>query len=174
MGYSFVFSLSIKPHAFKTMVLYGFGFITGQSSWATFVLISLLPSFLSFFFKKCLIGALQYCVGFCHTSIWISHKYRVPSLSKLPPKPPSHFPPHPTPLGCHRAPDWSSLHHAANFHVLYILQMVIYTFPCYSSNSSHHFLPPLCPQVCSQCLCFHCCPTNRLISTIFLEPLYMH
>ena len=162
MAYGFVFSSSRKPHAFKTMVLYGFEFITGQSSGATFVLISRLPSFLFFF--KCLIGALQYCVGFCHTSTRISRRY----MNAVPREPPSHFPPHPTPLWC------SSLHHTANFYQLYILQMVIYTFPCYSSNSSHHFLPQLCPQVCSQCLCFHCCPTNRLISTIFLESIYMH
>ena len=32
------------------------------------------------------ITALQYCVGFCHTSTCISHKYtHVPSLSNLPP-----------------------------------------------------------------------------------------
>ena len=30
--------------------------------------------------------ALQYCVGFCHTSTWISHSYTyVPSLLKFPP-----------------------------------------------------------------------------------------
>ena len=39
------------------------------------------------------ITALQYCVGFCHTSAWLSHKYTyVPSLLNLPPA--SHpFPP---------------------------------------------------------------------------------
>ena len=36
----------------------------------------------------------------------------------LPLEPDSHLPPHPTPLGCHRAPDLSSLHHTANFHWL--------------------------------------------------------
>ena len=44
--------------------------------------------------------ALQYSFGFCHTSLWISHKYPyVPFL--LNPFPP---PPHPTPLGYQRAP----------------------------------------------------------------------
>ena len=37
------------------------------------------------------ITALQYCVGFCHTSTWINHRYTcVPSLLNLPPSTPSH------------------------------------------------------------------------------------
>ena len=46
--------------------------------------------------------ALQYCVGFCHTSTWISRQYTyVPSLLNLPPTShPCHL------LGCHRAPVW--------------------------------------------------------------------
>ena len=43
------------------------------------------------------ITALQFCVGFCHTSVWISHRYTyVPFLLNL----------LPTPLGYHRAPAW--------------------------------------------------------------------
>ena len=39
-----------------------------------------------FFFFNQRIVALQYCVGFCHTATWISHRYTyVPSLSDLPP-----------------------------------------------------------------------------------------
>ena len=49
--------------------------------------------------------ALQYCIGFCHTSTWKSLVYVRP----LPLESPSHLPPHPTPLGCHRAPGLSSL-----------------------------------------------------------------
>ena len=49
----------------------------------------------------CRITALQYCVGFCHTSTWISHRYIYAlSLLNLPP----------TPLGCHRAPDLHIVH----------------------------------------------------------------
>ena len=33
--------------------------------------------------------------------------------------------------------------------------------PCYSLNSSHSLLPPLCPQVSSLCLRLHCCPAKR-------------
>ena len=45
--------------------------------------------------------ALQYCVGFCHTATWISHRYTyVPSLLNLPPTS------HPSRLlqRCYRAP----------------------------------------------------------------------
>ena len=41
-------------------------------------------------------------------------------------KPPSHLPPHPTPLGCHRALALGSWHHTANFRRLSILHMVVY------------------------------------------------
>lgn len=35
-------------------------------------------------FFNCRITALQYCVGFCHTTVWIRHKYTYdPSLSLL-------------------------------------------------------------------------------------------
>ena len=45
-------------------------------------------------------------------------------LCPLPLEPPSHLPPHPTPLGCHRALDLSSLHHTTNSHWLSIVHMV--------------------------------------------------
>ena len=52
--------------------------------------------------------ALQYCVGFCRTSTWISHRYTyVPSLLNLLPTPS-----HPSRLS------QSSLHHTANSHWL--------------------------------------------------------
>ena len=41
-------------------------------------------------------------------------------------EPPSHLPSHPTPLGCHRALDLSSLHYTANSHWPSILYMVMY------------------------------------------------
>ena len=45
----------------------------------------------------------------------------------IPLEPPSHLPPHPTPLGCHRALGLSSLHHTANSHRLSILNVAMYT-----------------------------------------------
>ena len=46
-----------------------------------------------------------------------------------------------------------------------ILHMVMYMFQCYSLNSSHPFLPPLCPQVC---LCQHlCCYPTKSSSVSF-------
>ena len=52
-------------------------------------------------------------------------------------EPPSHLPLHPTPRGCHRTPDLSSLCHTANFHWLSTLHTVMHMFPCYSLNSAH-------------------------------------
>ena len=46
-------------------------------------------------------------------------------------------------------------------------------FPCYALNLSHPFLPLLCPQVSSLCLCLYFCPANRFISTSFLDSIYM-
>ena len=63
--------------------------------------------------------ALQYCIGFCHTSTWKSLVYVRP----LPLESPSHLPPHPTPLGCHRAPGLSSLF---RFFFLLLQTMLLY------------------------------------------------
>ena len=84
-------------------------------------------------------------------------------------EPSSHLLPHPTPLGCHRAPALGSLHHTANSHWRSILHMVTCMFLCCSLNSSHPLLPSLCPQVCSLCLRLHCCPADKFTSTILLE-----
>ena len=45
-------------------------------------------------------------------------------------------------------------------------------FPCYFINYSHPLLPPLC-QVCSLCLCLHCCSASRFICTIFLDSMLL-
>ena len=98
-------------------------------------------SFFKFIFNWKII-ALQYSVGFCHTSIRISHRYtHVPSLVNLP------LTSHPSRLS--QSTSLSFLHHTANFFWLSISHMVIYKFPCYSVSSSHPLLPPLCPQVCA-------------------------
>ena len=61
-----------------------------------------------------------------------------PSWTSLP------LSPYPTPLGCHRAPNLSSLHHSANFHWQSILHMVMHTFPCYSTIFSLIFFLFFC------------------------------
>ena len=79
---------------------------------------------------------------FCHTSTWIGHRYTyVPSSWT-----PRLLPPHPTPLGCHRSPAWGSLRLTSNSHQLSVLHTVTHMFHCYSLNSSHPLLPPLCPK----------------------------
>ena len=72
--------------------------------------------------------AFQYCVGFCHTSAWISHGYM---------SPPSWNPPSvPMPLGCQRPPGLSSLCHPANSHWWPVLRVAVYAFQCYCFNLS--------------------------------------
>ena len=86
------------------------------------------------------------------------------------------FPPPPTPSHSSRLSQstrLSFLHQRANSHLLSILHMVRCMFPCCSLHSSHPLLPPLCPEVCSLCLCLHCCPAKRFISIIFLDSIYM-
>ena len=56
----------------------------------------------------------------------------------LPLEPPSHLPPHPTPLGCHRALDLGSLHHTGNSHWQSILHMV----NVYVSMLPSQIIPP--------------------------------
>ena len=68
-------------------------------------------------------------------------------MSPLPLEPPSHLPPHPLSLGCHRTSDLSSEHHTANSQWLSISHLVMYMLQWYSLNSSHLLLS-LCPQVC--------------------------
>ena len=76
---------------------------------------------------------MQYCGGFCHTLTWISHRCTCVPHSKIP----SHFPPHPIPLGCPSVWTLSHLFHAWNLDRSSILPMVIYMFQCYSLKSSH-------------------------------------
>ena len=113
--------------------------------------------------------ALQCCIGFCHTSTWISHKYTyVPSLLILWSSFPLPTPSHPSRL--YRAPDLSSLWYTVNFHWLSVLHVVMYIFLCYYLNSSHPLLPPLCTQVCSLCPHLHLSLFSHSVVSHSLRP----
>ena len=105
------------------------------------------------------IFALQYCVGFCH--------YQHESARGIHTPPPSwtssHLPPPPPPTSYSKFP-------LANY----------FTYcNVYASILLSQFVPaspsPTGPtKVCSLCLCSHCCPANRFISTIFLDSIHRH
>ena len=63
--------------------------------------------------------------------------------------------------------------HALNLDWSSISQMVIYRFQCYSLKSSHPRLLPLSPKVWSLHLCLLCCPACRIVSTVFLNFIYI-
>ena len=96
------------------------------------------------------------------TGILVSHHH---------PETPSHFPPHPIPLGCLRAPALGALLHASNLHWSSILHMVMYMSQCCSLKSSHPRLLPLSPKACSLHLCLLCCPACSIIGAVFLNSI---
>ena len=125
-----------------------------------FLLVGLLCLFfvLHLFIYLCWsIIALQCCVGFCHTTSWISYIYMY--IYPLPLEPPS------TPLDHHRAPSWVPRA------TLAILHMVVCIRQCYSLNSSH---PPPCLHVHFLHLCLCSCPVNRLIGSIYFHLRKIH
>ena len=129
------------------------------------MLANQVMSYQVFFFSSisyCKIFALQYCVPFCHTSTWISHRYI--NASSLPSA---------TALGCQST--WlSSLCHTANSHWLSISCILMYMLPYHSLLSPHPVLPTLCPQVSSLCLRFQCCLASRFIGTIFPDSIHVN
>ena len=76
---------------------------------------------------------------------------------------PSHFPPHPTPLGSHRAPDLSSLCYTADFHWLsnfthgnvYVSMLLSQFVPPSSSPSASTSLFSMSASVLLPCRQFH-------------------
>ena len=126
-------------------------------------------NFLSIYFNWRLI-TLQYCAGFCHAFKWISHGCTCVPHSD----PPSHLPLHPIPQGHPSAPALSTLSHASDLDWRSISHMIIYMFQCYSLKSSHPFLLPQSPKVCSLHLCLFCYLAYRVIVIIFLNSIYMH
>ena len=73
-------------------------------------------------------------------------------ICPLLPESPSHLLHYPSPLILSQSSGLSSHCHTANSHLLSIIHMIMYIFPCYSLSSSQSLLPPLCSQVCSLCL----------------------
>ena len=87
-------------------------------------------------------------------------------------EPPSHLSPHPTALGCHRAPDW------ARCIIQHVLAGYLFTYGnVYVSVLCSQFIPPslspLCPQLSSLYLHLSCYPSDEFSSTIFLSSIYM-
>ena len=80
--------------------------------------------------------------------------------------------PHPTPPRSSQSARLGSLCYTAASHWLSILSMVLYMCQCYSLNSSHPLLAPLCLQVHPLYLHLYSSPANRLISTVFLDPMH--
>ena len=88
------------------------------------------------------IVTLQYCDGFCHTSVRIGHRQTcVPSTRNTP------LPPHPILPGHLRALSSGSLCYTSNFHWPSVLHMVLSMLQCYSLKSSHPLLLPLSPKI---------------------------
>ena len=130
---------------------------------ATITYFQLFPYFLKILFLIFMwrITALQYCISLRHTSTWIGPRYtRVPS----------HLPHQPTPLQV-TTEHWVWAPCAT--------QRVPTIYFTYGSVSMllFQFIPPspspTVSTVCFLCLCLHCSPANRFISTIFLH-IYMH
>ena len=111
---------------------------------------------------------LQYCSGFCHTLIWISH-----GCTCVPhPEPSSHLTPHPILQGCPSASALSALFHASALDWWSISHMVIYMFQVILLNQKPCLLPQS-PKVYSLYLCLFCCFAYRVFVTIFLNSIYM-
>ena len=112
--------------------------------------------------------ALQYCVSLPHTSTWIGHRCTdASSLLNLPPVS------HPRPP---RRLSQSPRLELPVSHSQFPLGVYFTHGNVYVSALLFQFVPllsPLCPQVSSLCLHPRCCPANRLISTIFLDSIYV-
>ena len=107
--------------------------------------------------------ALQCCVGFCHT-IFSRHKYTyIPSLLSL-------LFPCPIPA-LHIITEQELPLLYSNF-LLAIYFTYSNVYISISLNFSYPLLPH-CAHVCSLYLCLYSCPTNRFISTTFLDSIYM-
>ena len=89
-------------------------------------------------------------------------------------EPPS-YPPSPSnPSRSSQSDRLGSLCYITVSHQLSNLHMIGYICQCYSLDSSHPLLFPLCPEDCPLHLHLYSCPSNMFISTIFLNPIYIY
>ena len=118
----------------------------------------------SFYFIKKIF--LQCCVGFCRTTMQISHNYTyMPHVSSLPPVPPS--------LQVSQRSRQCCICYTAPFHKLPISHLIKYMCWCYFLHLSHSLPPPLYSQVHFLHLHLHSFPAIRFINTIFLDSRYL-
>ena len=82
---------------------------------------------------------------FCHTPIWIHHRY----TSVPHPEPPSLLSPCTIPLGHLSAPAPSIQYHASNLDWQFISYMILYMFQSHSPKSSHPIPLPQSLKDCS-------------------------
>ena len=140
--------------------------LTGSSGGREWVLVSLfffyLFLYLRIHFLKIIsffnwrIISLQNFVIFCQTSTWISHRSTLCPLSL---EPPSHHPPHPTPLGWYRAPVWVPWDKPPIPLAVYFT----YNISFHLTLATHLTLSSLspCPWVYFLCLFLRCCPASN-------------
>ena len=128
-------------------------------------------SFFQLIYFNWRIIALQYYDSFCHTSTWIGHRCACAS------------PPSWTPLLAPSPPYPSGLSQGTSFGCpasCIELTLVI----CFTYSNVHvsmlfsQIIPPLpsllSPKVCSLHLCLLCYAAGRIVSTVFLNSIYMH
>ena len=111
----------------------------------------------------------QYCVGFCHPSTWISHRYtHVPSLLNLPP---TSLPIPPLDVVTEH---WAELpgSHSKFPPAVYLTRGSGYALTLVSQLAPPSPSPAV-STVCSLRLHLHCCPANRNISTVFLDSTHL-
>ena len=126
------------------------------------------PVIYSYFFNWRVI-ALQYCVGFCCATAWISYMVHIfpPSCASRPPPDP-----HPTPLGRHRALGWAcAIQRWPTSHLLET-RWCIYVNPNLPVYPTLPFLPR--PHSRFLHLCLYSCLANGFICTICLDSTYRH
>ena len=110
-------------------------------------------------YNAMLVSDIQQC-----KSIIISNK----ALSSWASLPPSH------PCRSSQGSKLASLGYTAASRQLSVSHMIVYRCQCYFLNLSQPLLPLMCASVHSLHLCLHFFSLNRLISSIFLDSIYIY